>query len=566
MCFEPFLQWLVLAAMTAQPAVGAPAVGTSSADARAAGAASALPAPAALPEVIVTRHLLFAIPFVVDSSTDPTRHVVEVQLYVSSDRGAHWQLYGKVPPNEQRFLFRTAADSEYWFVIRTLDSSGRLRPETIGTPGLRVLVDSRPLALKLTARLVQPKQVSVRWEVDKASLKPDSLSIQYRALPSGPWQAVLMNSPDGEPTNTAAKGEAAIWLKPGEGQIQIRGEIADTAGNMGFAHAQVRTDEPINARQTAAAVATQPTNQQSTTQVARTEPATQTTATRPAGQGVRAELMATTDSHDAEPKGSVAIRISPAIGRQLASTSESSSLSPSIPGLPRGERPRMVNSRLFELEYDVDAVGPSGIGRVELWGTRDGGQTWRNYAVANERRNALMVTVDEEGIYGFRVLVINGAGIGAKPPKSGDLPDLWVGVDLTKPTARIASAQQGVDAEAGHLIITWQADDNMLAARPISLSFSQNRAGPWLPIASGLENISRYSWPIDEHTPARIYLRIEVRDEAGNLAIYETPGPVTIDQSQPSVHIRDVRSLGQSAAAPRLGKPAERRDPALRAE
>ena len=177
----------------------------------------------------------------------------------------------------------------------------------------------------------------------------------------------------------------------------------------------------------------------------------------------------------------------------------------------------MVNSRTFELEYDVDSVGPSGIGRVELWGTRDGGQTWRSFTVDSGKRSPLQVSVKEEGMYGFRVVVTNGAGLGGKPPVAGDQPDLTIGVDLTKPTARIISAKQGVDAEAGQLIISWQADDQMLAARPVSLSFSETRGGPWLPIAAGLENSGRYAWPIDNRTPAKIYLRLEVRDEAGNV-------------------------------------------------
>ena len=63
-----------------------------------------------------------------------------------------------------------------------------------------------------------------------------------------------------------------------------------------------------------------------------------------------------------------------------------------MPGLPPGERPRMVNSRTFELEYDVDSVGPSGIGRVELWGTRDGGQTWRRFTVDSDKRSPLRST------------------------------------------------------------------------------------------------------------------------------------------------------------------------------
>ena len=200
----------------------------------------------------------------------------------------------------------------------------------------------------------------------------------------------------------------------------------------------------------------------------------------------------------------MAIAINPAVGSKYKAADKPSAGGRDAPHLPPGERPRMVNSRLFELEYDVDSVGPSGIGRVELWGTRDGGKTWRRFALDNDNRSPLLVNVEEEGIYGFRVVVTNGAGLGGKPPSSGDLPDLWVGVDLTKPTARIVSAQQGVDAEAGQLIISWQADDKMLAARPVSLSFSQDRHGPWLPIASGLENTGRYAWPIDNRTPSAV--------------------------------------------------------------
>ena len=205
----------------------------------------------------------------------------------------------------------------------------------------------------------------------------------------------------------------------------------------------------------------------------------------------------------------------------------------------------MVNSRTFDLEYEVDSVGPSGIGRVELWGSSDAGQTWRRFTTVSDKRNSLRVNVPDEGLYGFRVVVTNGAGFGAKPPVAGDQPDLWIGVDLTKPTARIVSAQQGVESEACQLIISWQADDKLLAARPISLSFSPTRGGPWTPIAAGLENTGRYAWPIDNRTPPTLFLRLEVRDEAGNVAVHETSEPVAIDQSHPKVRIRSVRPVSQ---------------------
>ncbi len=170
--------------------------------------------------------------------------------------------------------------------------------------------------------------------------------------------------------------------------------------------------------------------------------------------------------------------------------------------------------------------------------------------MSRNKRSPLLVSVEEEGFYGFRIVVTNGAGLGGVPPKSGDLPDLWVGVNLTKPTARIISAQQGVDSEAGHLIISYHADDQMLAARPVSLSFAETRGGPWIPIAGGLDNTGRYAWPIDARTPGQIYLRLEVRDEAGNVGVHETPEPITIDQAHPTIRVRDIHPIGQTSALP----------------
>jgi hypothetical protein len=370
------------------------------------------------PEPIVTRQGVFAIPFRVDPTNDPARQPTEVQLYVSTDRGAHWQLSGRAQPTQQQFLFRAGADGEYWFAIRTVNQTGQARPETITAPGLRVVVDTKPPA----AKSVAPREQVVARVQEKPDLDA--------------------------------------------------GRSAST-----------------------------------------------------------------------EPKGSVAIAINPLIGKNYAAGDGERRTSEAAAGLPPGERPRMVNSRLFELEYDVDSVGPSGIGRIELWGTRDGGKGWRRFTLDNDKSSPLLVNVEEEGVYGFRVVVTNGAGLGGNPPMPGDLPDLWIGVDLTKPMARIVSAQQGIDAEAGQLIVSWQADDKMLAARPVSLSFSESRAGPWLPIASGLENTGRYAWSIDNRTPPQLYLRLEVCDEASNVGVHETSDPMAIDQSRPTIRVRDVRAV-----------------------
>lgn len=209
--------------------------------------------------------------------------------------------------------------------------------------------------------------------------------------------------------------------------------------------------------------------------------------------------------------------------------------------MPPGVRPRMVNSRRFQLEYDVESVGPSGIAQVELWATLDGGHTWASFGKDPGRRSPMVVTVNEEGLYGFRVAVRSGAGLGGDPPKSGDTPDLWVAVDLSKPNCRIVSAEQTTGDQAGQLLIRWEASDRWLSPRPVTLFYSESRDGPWTEIAANLENTGQYAWAVDGRVPGKIYLRLEVRDEAGNLGIFETRDPIPLDQLRPSVKIRQVK-------------------------
>ena len=87
--------------------------------------------------------------------------------------------------------------------------------------------------------------------------------------------------------------------------------------------------------------------------------------------------------------------------------------------LPAGERPRMVASRTFELEYEIEQVGPSGVAKIELWGTLDGGRTWSLYGRDVDNLSPLQVKVEKEGIYGFRIVVQSGSGMGGQPPTAG---------------------------------------------------------------------------------------------------------------------------------------------------
>jgi hypothetical protein len=222
------------------------------------------------------------------------------------------------------------------------------------------------------------------------------------------------------------------------------------------------------------------------------------------------------------------------------SSSASSSPLPVAASIPAGERPQMTNSRRFRLDYDVDSVGPSGVAEVQLWASNDGGQSWKLWGTDEDRTSPFDVEVNQEGIFGFRVVIVSQNGLAGRPPRAGDPADLWVGIDTQKPVVELTSAAYGEGHQVGSLIIAWQADDAALDDRPITLLFSESADGPWTIIASSLPNSGEYAWPADPQLPTEVYLRIEARDQAGNVAMQQLRDPIRVDGLVPKARIRGV--------------------------
>ena len=204
---------------------------------------------------------------------------------------------------------------------------------------------------------------------------------------------------------------------------------------------------------------------------------------------------------------------------------------------------RMVNKRTFDIEYELDSVGPWGISKVELWGTSDDGQTWEYYTVDPDNRTPIRVTVPTGGMYGFRILVDGVTGVLPHLPGPGDRPELQVRVDLEPPTVDLHKVAHGRDNLKDHLLIHWRANDTNLEPQPITIAFSTNENGPWSMIASGLINTGHYAWRLERHVPDLFYLRVEARDTAGNMATSVSNTPITLDRPQPVGRLRTVRPV-----------------------
>jgi hypothetical protein len=493
--------------------------------------------------VAATRQNAFTIPFRVGPAQSTAQEPVEVQLHVSSNGGRSWELSAREKPDKSSFVFRAPHDGQYWFAIRTVDHQGAARPEVL-EPQLKVIVDTVAPRLDLTASRGAAGEIVAHWQAVDPNLRPGSFTLEFQSEPNGPWQRVAVDSPPSAMRYTLS-GETTWWPKANSDVITVRAEITDSAGNPAASQTVVKASGSAETGPPSGTTAASSGDPAGATRWPADRPSSEP-LDRAAPGGPKGRNVLEAASEDAQwrnSRGDAAPMNSlrgPAPPTRNVSRSQPRPAGPvDARSLPTGERPRMVASRRFELEYEIDSVGASGISKVELWGTTDSGRTWTQFGVDPDNRSPMTVQVDGEGTYGFRITVQSGSGLGGQPPVSGDPPEIWVSVDLTKPTCSITDAQ--VSDDSSELTIRWEAADDALDVRPISISYSASAEGPWTPIAAGVENAGSYRWRIEKRVPDQVHLRLEVRDEAGNVGTYETAQPIALDRHRPEAHIRGVR-------------------------
>ena len=58
--------------------------------------------------------------------------------------------------------------------------------------------------------------------------------------------------------------------------------------------------------------------------------------------------------------------------------------------------------------------------------------------------------------------------------------------------------------------------------------------------AAGLPNDGSYHWRVEPHVPQQVYLRLEVRDKAGNVGVHQLREPINVSGLRPKAHIRGI--------------------------
>jgi hypothetical protein len=205
---------------------------------------------------------------------------------------------------------------------------------------------------------------------------------------------------------------------------------------------------------------------------------------------------------------------------------------------------RFVNSKQINLNYEIKDQGPSGVSVVELWATRDT-RSWDKVKEDRSHQPPITYEVDQPGKYGFTLIVKSGVNGSVTPPHSGDQPQLWVEVDLTKPVVQWVIADVGRGIDTGKVTITWRAEDQNFGMEPITLSYAKEAngvaQGPWTEIATHLPNSGRYEWQLGPNVqPYSFFIRVEAADKAGNVGSKDTAQRVVVDLAIPKGTILDV--------------------------
>ncbi len=563
------------------------------------------PSPAPLPELVRTKHVIFSIPFRLPKVQAPDAATERVKLSVSKDLGGTWEAAGEVAPSAGAFTYRAAADGEYWFRLRAVDGKGRVRGGE--GPDMRVLVDAA--GPKLAARVWKGDdgEIICRYAAVDDSLRIDSLLFEYRGKGDQAWKKIAAEGILSRESPAHMVGEEIWWAGEQVDSITVRITISDSANNKTVRQFTLEaTDPQVDQAALAQEIGAPPlpnrevpmqnTASDSASVVARTprlvkeatasqsadtattawpaesastwsaEPPTalnvgtgeRSAAVKQIGAGdfagISSRITSRTTAKQSSVSGPNETDVSAASETEsprasAASTATAAAVQPPLEY--RGKPLQLVRSRIFAWDYEFEAGHTASEPmRAELWSTRDGGVTWQRSAVDDDTISPINVTLPSSGLYGFRLEMMPAVPEAGGGPRSGDTPDSWIGIDDEPPQVELLEITRAKTGEPGGILIRYNSTDQLLVPLSTRLLYSPHATGPWATIAESLETQGEHRWQPGRNVPARVFVRVESVDAAGNTGVAMSVETVVVTTS------RLVGKLGSLRVLPAASTPA----------
>jgi hypothetical protein len=531
--------------------------------------------------------------FPIQFPAEKIKNTRQLELHVSNDGGQVWQLAAVAPPTQKTFKYTAPSDGRYWFHIVEEDLKGNKIPSnlTVEPPSIKLLFDTKAPAVVFTNVSRNDHEVLVEWKIDDQFPNEEATRVSFRALAVSDAEWLDVTLP--------AKARGGVKFNPKiNGPIVVRVIVSDLVGHQGegvkeIAAPAIQTSTslsptmpspPSGAATPAAAVIPPPDFGPlggTTGPIAPAAPiAPSPTPIAPAAPLVPPMAAPTAPVVVAPPAPLTpvpppAVAVAPSAaaapsGSSLPTFDPRNSLTPAGGTHPAAgpvietSRAPVINALRFDLNYQVETRGPSGISRVDLWVTRDDGKSWVWWSQHDGRETAVKVNLatssnsQPEGLYGFRLVPVSGAGLSDAAPVAGDAPDLRIIVDVTAPNVKIFPAVADPN-DPNALVLQWEAADKNFGDDPITLEWCEGPGGPWKSVATvssdstagqgvaakRLPNTGKYSWHVPTGLPPRVYLKVTAKDSAGNTTEQVTRDPILIDLTKPRAKIT---GLGTGAA------------------
>ncbi len=496
----------------------------------------------------------------------------QVVLYVARNGENTWYQEGSVSPDKDAFVYVAKDDGVYWFKMQIEDLKGNRDPSdlTRDPPDLKMVIDTTAPQVRVTNAKRTGDEIVVEWAIDDKFPNDAETKVHFRASgnPSAFWQEVTLPAT----SRTGVKFPSGI-----SDGVTVKITAIDVAGNK----TEITRDLPSG---------------NATTSLKDPPAITYPVPAVPDGQGpLPPDIGPVGPGPIPIGPGSIVAPPPPIKPYQPIPNENTGTLLPNYPPLTNGPKPletldpkapparpathagawsgappaveltraQAINYPRFDLGFDLEQRGPSGISRVDLWVTRDDGRSWRKWSQHDGKGGAVRVALDAkeneqlEGNYGFRLVPVSGAGLSEREPGTGDAPDMRVVLDVTPPQIDLYAPISDPNA-LDTLIIQWKAADRNFGDDPITLEWSDSAAGPWKPVATTgtdpvvlatavntpiarrLANTGQYGWRVPAGVPARVYLKASARDAAGNVKEIVTREPILVDLTKPRAKINGI--------------------------
>jgi len=180
----------------------------------------------------------FEIPFNIESTG---QRPVQVQLHVSRDAGATWEVAATLASTAKFFPFEAPEDGDYWFATRTLDGAGQVHPAGPIRPQLAICIDTTDPQVEWETEVdAEGGQIDVSlWYVDRSPIA-EGIRIEYSVDGGRPWvPATDVETRLGKVGDSSAV--ATVRIDPGKTwrQVTLRALVGDAAGNKTLVTRQV---------------------------------------------------------------------------------------------------------------------------------------------------------------------------------------------------------------------------------------------------------------------------------------------------------------------------------------